>query len=112
MAEDDRSRLCFYLTTILIILLLGRTKRVCAGIQARMPVFLPEEHHDRLSGEAGKEVVVPWPTGRGSCKDTMESAEERNELVHADLFRVKSFPERPFKNISICKKYCKIEKMQ
>ena len=29
-----------------------------------MPVFLPEEYHDRLSGEAGKDVVVPLPTGR------------------------------------------------
>ena len=29
---------------------------------ARMPVILPEEHHDAwLSGEAGKEVLVPYP---------------------------------------------------
>jgi putative SOS response-associated peptidase YedK len=27
-----------------------------------MPVILPEEHHDAwLSGEAGKEILVPYP---------------------------------------------------
>jgi putative SOS response-associated peptidase YedK len=31
----------------------------------RMPVILPEEHHDAwLSGEAGKEVLVPYPADR------------------------------------------------
>ena len=30
-----------------------------------MPVVLPEEHHDSwLSGEAGKEVLVPFPADR------------------------------------------------
>jgi len=30
-----------------------------------MPVILPEEHHDAwLSGEAGKEVLVPYPADR------------------------------------------------
>jgi len=30
-----------------------------------MPVILPEEHHDAwLSGEAGKEVLVPFPADR------------------------------------------------
>jgi hypothetical protein len=48
-----------------------RAKRVCAGIQARMPVFLPEEYHDRLSGEAGKDVVVPLPTGRKEAAKTL-----------------------------------------
>jgi putative SOS response-associated peptidase YedK len=34
-------------------------------IQARMPSSLPEEHHDAwLSGEAGKEVLVPFPADR------------------------------------------------
>jgi hypothetical protein len=29
-----------------------------------MPVILPDEHHDSwLSGEAGKEVLVPYPAG-------------------------------------------------
>jgi len=30
-----------------------------------MPVILPEEHHDAwLSGEAGKEILVPYPADR------------------------------------------------
>ena len=30
-----------------------------------MPVILPEEHHEAwLSGEAGKEVLVPYPAER------------------------------------------------
>jgi hypothetical protein len=58
-----------------------------------MPVFLAEEHHDRLSGEAGKEVVVPLPTGRKEAAKTLwNRLRSRNELVHADLLRVKSFP--------------------
>jgi SOS response associated peptidase (SRAP) len=31
-------------------------------IHTRMPVILPKEHHDAwLSGEAGKEILVPYP---------------------------------------------------
>jgi putative SOS response-associated peptidase YedK len=34
-------------------------------IHPRMPVILPEERHDAwLSGEAGREVLVPYPAGR------------------------------------------------
>jgi putative SOS response-associated peptidase YedK len=34
-------------------------------IHTRMPVILPDEHHDSwLSGEAGKEILVPFPAGR------------------------------------------------
>jgi hypothetical protein len=34
-------------------------------IHTRMPVILPEEHHDSwLSGEAGKEISVPFPADR------------------------------------------------
>jgi putative SOS response-associated peptidase YedK len=30
-----------------------------------MPVILPEEHHDTwLSGEAGREILVPYPADR------------------------------------------------
>ena len=30
-----------------------------------MPVILPEEHHEALlAGEAGKEILVPFPTDR------------------------------------------------
>jgi SOS response associated peptidase (SRAP) len=35
------------------------------GVHTRMPVILPEEHHDAwLSGEAGKEILVPYPAER------------------------------------------------
>jgi putative SOS response-associated peptidase YedK len=38
---------------------------VVREIHTRMPVILPEEHHDSwLSGEAGKEVLVPYPPER------------------------------------------------
>ena len=34
-------------------------------IHTQMPVILPEEHHDVwLSGEAGKEILVPYPAER------------------------------------------------
>jgi putative SOS response-associated peptidase YedK len=39
--------------------------RFVREIDTRMPVILPEEHHDAwLSGEAGKEVLVPYPADR------------------------------------------------
>jgi putative SOS response-associated peptidase YedK len=34
-------------------------------IHTRMPVVMPEEHHDSwLSGEAGKEILVAFPAER------------------------------------------------
>ena len=40
------------------VLLLGK-------IHTRMPVILSEEHHEAwLSGEAGKELLVPFPADR------------------------------------------------
>jgi putative SOS response-associated peptidase YedK len=34
-------------------------------IHTRMPVILPEEYHQSwLSGEAGKEILVPFPAER------------------------------------------------
>jgi putative SOS response-associated peptidase YedK len=43
----------------------ARTKRFVREIHTRMPVILPEEHHDDwLSGEAGKEILVPFPEDR------------------------------------------------
>jgi putative SOS response-associated peptidase YedK len=34
-------------------------------IHTRMPVILPEEHHEAwLTGEAGKEILVPFPAER------------------------------------------------
>jgi SOS response associated peptidase (SRAP) len=41
----------------------GEPNEFVREIHTRMPVILPEEHHDAwLSGEAGKEVLVPYPT--------------------------------------------------
>ena len=38
---------------------------LCVKTTTRMPVILQEEHHDSwLSGEAGKEVLVPYPADR------------------------------------------------
>jgi len=40
----------------------GEPNEFVREIHTRMPVILPEEHHDAwLSGEAGKEVLVPFP---------------------------------------------------
>ena len=40
----------------------GEPNEFVREIHTRMPVILPEEHHDAwLSGEAGKEVLVPYP---------------------------------------------------
>jgi putative SOS response-associated peptidase YedK len=40
----------------------GEPNEFVREIHTRMPVILPEEHHDTwLSGEAGKEVLVPYP---------------------------------------------------
>jgi putative SOS response-associated peptidase YedK len=34
-------------------------------IHTRMPIILPEEHHDAwLSGAAGKEVLIPYPASQ------------------------------------------------
>jgi putative SOS response-associated peptidase YedK len=41
----------------------GEPNELVAEIHTRMPVILPAETHDRwLSGEAGKEVLRPFPT--------------------------------------------------
>jgi putative SOS response-associated peptidase YedK len=43
----------------------GEPNEFVREIHTRMPVILAEEHHDSwLSGEAGKEVLVPFPTDR------------------------------------------------
>jgi putative SOS response-associated peptidase YedK len=43
----------------------GEPKEFVREIHTRMPVILPEEHHDfSLSGEAGKEILVPYPADR------------------------------------------------
>jgi putative SOS response-associated peptidase YedK len=43
----------------------GEPNEFLREIHTRMPVILPEEHHDAwLSGEAGKEILVPYPAGR------------------------------------------------
>jgi putative SOS response-associated peptidase YedK len=43
----------------------GEPNEFVREIHTRMPVILPEEHHDAwLSGEAGKEILVPFPANR------------------------------------------------
>jgi putative SOS response-associated peptidase YedK len=43
----------------------GEPNEFVREIHTRMPVILPEEHHEAwLSGEAGKEVLVPYPGHR------------------------------------------------
>ena len=43
----------------------GEPNEFVREIHTRMPVILPEELHDAwLSGEAGKEVLVPFPADR------------------------------------------------
>jgi putative SOS response-associated peptidase YedK len=43
----------------------GEPNELVRQIHTRMPVILPEEHHDSwLSGEAGKEILVPFPADR------------------------------------------------
>jgi putative SOS response-associated peptidase YedK len=43
----------------------GESNKFVRQIHTRMPVILPKEHHDAwLSGEAGKEVLIPFPADR------------------------------------------------
>lgn len=43
----------------------GEPNEFVREIHTRMPVILPEERHDAwLSGEAGKEILVPYPAER------------------------------------------------
>jgi putative SOS response-associated peptidase YedK len=43
----------------------GESNEFVRETHTRMLVILPEEHHDAwLSGEAGKEVLVPYPADR------------------------------------------------
>jgi putative SOS response-associated peptidase YedK len=43
----------------------GEPNELVREIHTRMPVILTEEHHDAwLSGEAGKEILVPFPADR------------------------------------------------
>jgi putative SOS response-associated peptidase YedK len=42
----------------------GEPKELVREIHTRMPVILPEEHHQPwLSGEAGKDILTPFPAG-------------------------------------------------
>jgi len=53
----NRNRSC----TIVI----GEPNEFVREIHTQMPVILPEEHHDAwLTGEAGKEILVPYPADR------------------------------------------------
>jgi putative SOS response-associated peptidase YedK len=43
----------------------GEPNEFVREIHTRMPVILPEDNHDSwLSGEAGKEILVPYPADR------------------------------------------------
>ena len=43
----------------------GKPNEFVREIHTRMPVILPEEHHDSwLSGEGGKEILVPFPANQ------------------------------------------------
>jgi len=43
----------------------GEPNEFVREFHTRMPVILPEEHHEAwLSGEAGKEILVPYPADR------------------------------------------------
>ena len=54
---DEWLRTCTIIT--------GEPNEYVREIHTRMPVILPEEHHDAwLSGEAGKEILVPFPANR------------------------------------------------
>jgi putative SOS response-associated peptidase YedK len=56
-ANDEWLHTCTIIT--------GELNEFIREIHTRMPVILPEEHHDAwLSGEAGKEVLVPFPADR------------------------------------------------
>jgi putative SOS response-associated peptidase YedK len=56
-ASDEWLRTCTIIT--------GEPNEFVAQIHTRMPVILPEEHHEAwLSGEAGKEILVPFPAER------------------------------------------------
>ena len=56
-ANDEWLHTCTIIT--------GEPNQFVREIHTRMPVILPKEHHDAwLSGEAGKEVLVPYPADR------------------------------------------------
>jgi putative SOS response-associated peptidase YedK len=56
-ANDEWLHTCTIIT--------GEPNEFVREIHIRMPVILPEEHHDAwLSGEAGKEILVRYPADR------------------------------------------------
>ena len=56
-ATDEWLRTCTIIT--------GEPNEFVRQIHTRMPVILPEEQHDAwLSGEAGKEILIPFPADR------------------------------------------------
>jgi putative SOS response-associated peptidase YedK len=70
-------------------------------IHTRLPVILPEEHHDAwLSGEAGKEILVPYPADRMKAWpiDARVNSPENNDpeiivpIEVASLVRPKNSP--------------------
>src|ERR1700686_989226 len=56
-ANDEWLHTCTIIT--------GEPNEFVRQIHTRMPVILSEAHHDAwLSGEAGKEILVPFPADR------------------------------------------------
>ena len=52
-------------TNFTCTIITGEPNEFVREIRTRMPVILPEEHHDAwLSGESGKEILVPYPAER------------------------------------------------
>ena len=63
----NRARLISQVTrqNSLDTIITGEPNEFVREIHTRMPVILPEENHDSwLSGEAGKEILVPYPAER------------------------------------------------
>jgi putative SOS response-associated peptidase YedK len=46
-------------------IIIGEPNKFVREVHTRMPTILAEEHHDLwLSGETGKEILVPYPADR------------------------------------------------
>jgi hypothetical protein len=68
-------------------------------IDARRPVILREEHHDaRLSGETGKEILVPFPAILAFCHSRLISAKRRGGKP---MWRISSASGRILASITI-----------
>jgi putative SOS response-associated peptidase YedK len=82
----------------------GESNEFVREIHTRMPVILPEEHHDSwLSGEAGKEVLVPFPADRMKAWPISSRVNKMTTLkssCRSRLKRLKAFLGRVFQHES------------